>query len=262
MQAYGFKTQGVRGTLAIDSRGRLIYPAAAVVVAFDPKTNTQEHFCGHNDDIVSFAQHPKRPDVIATGQVCIFFVTLSALRVSYLCVLSVLSYAFCSQCTLGMQCRVGHHAHFSLFFFFASKISRHQMATIEGKRSADPFICVYDWSTQQTFKLPAMAKQRKVAALAFSADGKYLASAGFDNDFTITVWDWESKSVVASCTGLNKVECTYLAWSPRAAEFCAVGPKSVAFYSLSGASLTVKSGKFGSYERSVRYFFYFRVICV
>lgn len=67
--AYGFKTQGVRGTLAIDSRGRLIYPAAAVVVAFDAKTNTQEHFCGHNDDIVSFAQHPTRRDVIATGQV-------------------------------------------------------------------------------------------------------------------------------------------------------------------------------------------------
>jgi hypothetical protein len=46
-----FVSQGVRANTAIDSRGRLIYPSAAVVVALDTRSNTQEHFIGHNDDV-------------------------------------------------------------------------------------------------------------------------------------------------------------------------------------------------------------------
>lgn len=192
---YGFKTQGVRGNLAFDSRGRLIYPAAAVVVAFDAAHNTQEYFRGHTDDVCALAQHPTRPDVIASGQ----------------------------------------------------------MAWIKDGHSQDPFICVYDWATQQTWQLPALAKQRRVAALAFSADGRYLASAGYDDAYTITVWDWERKVVVGSIGALNKVEVTSMAWSHKnVAELCAVGPKSVGFYYLGpgGVGLTAKQGKFGDAART------------
>ena len=165
----------MRGVLAIDSRGRLIYPAASVVVAFDVAANSQEHFMGHTDDVCALAQHPTRPDVIASGQ----------------------------------------------------------MAHIENGRSQDPFVCVYDWSTKETWRLPALSKQRRVAALAFSCDGKYLASAGFDDSFTITVWDWESKSVVGTIGSIAKAEIASLAWSPKTpGELCAVGPKSVGFYYL------------------------------
>jgi hypothetical protein len=188
---YGYKTLGVRSNLAIDSRGRFIYPAASVIVAYDAAAHTQEFFRAHTDDVVCLAQHPRRRDVIATGQ----------------------------------------------------------MATVVKGRSADPFACVYDWQSQQTWQLPPMAGQRKVVSLAFSGDGRFLATAGCDNDFTITVWDWENKAIVATCKSASRAEITHLAFQgghearPATYEICAVGPKAVTFYYLGAggrAPLTAK----------------------
>ncbi len=66
---YGYRCKGVRNNIAVDSQRRLIFTAAAVVVAYDPATHTQAFYRGHNDDIVSLAQHPTNPNIIATGQV-------------------------------------------------------------------------------------------------------------------------------------------------------------------------------------------------
>ena len=179
----------------------LIFRRPAVIVAYDPAAHTQEFFRAHTDDVVCLAQHPRRRDVIATGQ----------------------------------------------------------MATVtENGRSSDPFACVYDWASQQTWQLPPMAGQRKVVSLAFSGDGRFLATAGCDNDFTITVWDWENKSIVATAKSANKVEITHLAFQgghdarPGTYEICAVGPKAVTFYYLGAggrAPLTVKQGKLGAADR-------------
>ena len=81
-----------------------------------------------------------------------------------------------------------------------------------------------------------------------------MAAAGCDDDKTISVFDWEARRLVATIGGLNKVDVTHLAWSSKADtpnEFCACGPKTVAFYYLGagGAGLTLKQGKFGAAER-------------
>lgn len=124
-----------------------------------------------------------------------------------------------------------------------------QVASIVDRKSRDPFICVYDWNTKQEWKLPALHK-RKISALNFSPDGKYLASAGTDNDFTIIVWDWQAGTAVARIGGLNKVEVLHLCWSSKQAnEFCAVGHNTVGFYTLDGNTLVAKQGQLGKYAR-------------
>lgn len=46
-----------------------MYPAAALVITMDPETRAQTFFTGHNDDVVSLTQHPKDPNIVATGQI-------------------------------------------------------------------------------------------------------------------------------------------------------------------------------------------------
>jgi WD40 repeat protein len=160
---------------------------------------------------------------------------------------------------------------------------------------------VYDWSTKETWKLPSL-HQRRITSIGFSADGKYLASAGthmnlskiflvcivlksqavncdagYDDDFTIMVWDWETKTALGNIKAQNRIEVinscinpsvvcagslicatlesncfqiNHLSWNPTANnEFCAVGPKSVGFYSFDGHSISGRSGKFNGTER-------------
>jgi echinoderm microtubule-associated protein-like 6 len=50
------------------ANGKVLYHTAAVGIVLDPSTNTQRHFLGHNDDILSIALHPDGTKV-ATGQI-------------------------------------------------------------------------------------------------------------------------------------------------------------------------------------------------
>eukprot|EP00455_Lapot_gusevi_P019716 TRINITY_DN2101_c0_g2_i10.p1 TRINITY_DN2101_c0_g2~~TRINITY_DN2101_c0_g2_i10.p1 ORF type:complete len:709 (-),score=303.98 TRINITY_DN2101_c0_g2_i10:148-2274(-) len=65
---YGYRCQGVRNNIGVDTRGRIIYPSAAVVIAYDPVNHTQSHFCSHTDDVLCLAQNPVNPNIVATGQ--------------------------------------------------------------------------------------------------------------------------------------------------------------------------------------------------
>eukprot|EP00455_Lapot_gusevi_P033657 TRINITY_DN3687_c0_g1_i1.p1 TRINITY_DN3687_c0_g1~~TRINITY_DN3687_c0_g1_i1.p1 ORF type:complete len:923 (+),score=318.78 TRINITY_DN3687_c0_g1_i1:72-2840(+) len=65
---YGMRCQGVRNVVLMDGAERIVYPAASILVAYDPTPHTQAFFRGHNNDISCVAQHPGDPNIIATGQ--------------------------------------------------------------------------------------------------------------------------------------------------------------------------------------------------
>lgn len=55
--------------------------------------------------------------------------------------------------------------------------------------------------------------ERGVNALAFSPDGKTLASVGIDNEHTLAVWDWEREKKITSTKGHSqKVSLSPSVW--------------------------------------------------
>lgn len=48
--------------------GRIIYPAAALVVLMNIESNEQSYFSGHTDDVTCFAINPTNESVVASGQ--------------------------------------------------------------------------------------------------------------------------------------------------------------------------------------------------
>jgi len=181
--AYGYRCWDSRNNVAVNSEGSILYPTAGVVVKYDSKTHTQEHFQGHNDDIVCLAQNPANPDIIATGQV----------------------------------------------------------ATIVDGRATLPHICIWNSVTGESWTLKN-AHKRAVRAIGFSANGQYLASVGNDNDFTVTVWDWQTGARMASEGGEQMPNNILdLVWR-NDAEFCTVGKKHCYFWSFEDGVLEKKRG--------------------
>jgi Ca2+-binding EF-hand superfamily protein len=69
---YGYSGQDQRNNLRYclnDSNGitRIVYPAAAVGVVYNPRTHTQQFYHGHDDDITCLTMHPDG-ETCATGQ--------------------------------------------------------------------------------------------------------------------------------------------------------------------------------------------------
>ena len=69
---YGYSAQDQRNNLRYclnDSNGdtRVVYPAAALGVVYNPRTHTQQFYHGHDDDITCLTMHPDG-EICATGQ--------------------------------------------------------------------------------------------------------------------------------------------------------------------------------------------------
>ena len=65
--AHGFRSFDTRGNLKYAANGSIVFTTAALGVIHNPKTNVQNFFTLHQDDVVAMAIHPNR-DIIATGQ--------------------------------------------------------------------------------------------------------------------------------------------------------------------------------------------------
>lgn len=64
---YGYSVQ--RDVLTYNTKGEIVYPAAGLVVTYNPKRDDQRYYRGHNDDVTCLAGHPLEPDIVASGQV-------------------------------------------------------------------------------------------------------------------------------------------------------------------------------------------------
>lgn len=186
---YGYRGYDSRSNVMYNAAGRVVYPVAAVVVVYDPKSHSQEHFFGHNDDVICIAQHPLDKNIFASGQV----------------------------------------------------------ATIIDRMGTPPHICVWDSSDmKQVWQLPN-AHMRAVRTLGFSCDGKYLASVGDDDNYTVKIWDWQNKKVLATQKGDSNQIIT-LRWSnvdPKS--FVTVGKNHIFAWSFNNGALTKTKARLGNY---------------
>ena len=51
---HGYRCHDARNNLRFNPSGKLIYHTAAVGISLEAASNTQTHFFGHTDDIISF----------------------------------------------------------------------------------------------------------------------------------------------------------------------------------------------------------------
>eukprot|EP01006_Ploeotia_vitrea_P044073 TRINITY_DN66802_c4_g1_i1.p1 TRINITY_DN66802_c4_g1~~TRINITY_DN66802_c4_g1_i1.p1 ORF type:complete len:807 (-),score=500.45 TRINITY_DN66802_c4_g1_i1:110-2446(-) len=117
-----------------------------------------------------------------------------------------------------------------------------QKATIVDRRAMRPHICVWNSATQESWTLPK-AHKRAVRCVGFSTDGKYLASVGHDNAFTLSVWDWEAGKRLASLSADAPPHKIFqLVWSSES-EFVTVGSKHVYFWTFDAEAGTLKKGR-------------------
>jgi microtubule-associated protein-like 6 len=65
---HGLKSDDVRAHVYVDGRGRVVFPAAAVLVALDADAQQQSFFFGPTDEITCVAQDPTDPNIFAVGQ--------------------------------------------------------------------------------------------------------------------------------------------------------------------------------------------------
>ena len=87
---------------------------------------------------------------------------------------------------------------------------------------------------------------RAVTTLAFNTKGDLLASAGYDNDHTVRVWNWSSGSKIWELKGgPDKIlDCC---WSPTENTLCTAGIKHIYFWvDADSAGCDKKRGIFGS----------------
>jgi microtubule-associated protein-like 6 len=56
---YGSSKKGCKGNILFDTKeGKIVYPAAACGVVYDPREHTQKIFRKHDDDVICMAMHP------------------------------------------------------------------------------------------------------------------------------------------------------------------------------------------------------------
>ncbi|CAF3520544.1 unnamed protein product [Rotaria sp. Silwood1] len=114
-----------------------------------------------------------------------------------------------------------------------------------GQIGRDPPIHVWDPVEMQTSSILRGQHDRGICAIGFSRNGKFLASVGLDDYYTIVIWNWKKGEKIASQRGHNeKIFC--LRWNPHEDDrFVTVGVKHIKFWTQAGGGMTSKQGVFG-----------------
>eukprot|EP00051_Salpingoeca_urceolata_P007134 m.94665 g.94665 ORF g.94665 m.94665 type:complete len:1961 (-) comp15130_c0_seq1:316-6198(-) len=109
-----------------------------------------------------------------------------------------------------------------------------------------PEIHVWDSSTHKTVAILKGGHERGVCAVAFSPDGKHLASVGLDDNHMIVVWDWQKGVQLAQTRG-HKDKIFVIKFNPvNPGEVVTVGIKHIKFWNQAGGGFTAKRGTFGN----------------
>ena len=115
-----------------------------------------------------------------------------------------------------------------------------------GQVGKDPPIHVWDVGTLETLSILKGHHQRGVCAVAFSSDGKRLASVGLDDHHSIVVWGWKKGEMLATSRGHGD-KIFMICWDPFDTDkLVTVGIKHIKFWSQVGGGFVSKRGVYGN----------------
>ena len=117
-----------------------------------------------------------------------------------------------------------------------------------GQCGTSPEICIWDTTaSKKVIRVLKGSHRRAISALCFSSgDGKFLASAGQDDDHSIVVYDWRQGVVQARAQADGQHKIFALAFHPSDRhQFVSVGVEHIKFWTVDGNSLNGKRGLLG-----------------
>ncbi|PAA85883.1 hypothetical protein BOX15_Mlig016715g1 [Macrostomum lignano] len=115
-----------------------------------------------------------------------------------------------------------------------------------GQVGKDPTIHVWEVESLKALSILKGQHERGVCAVAFSGDGRKLASVGLDDNHCIVVWDWRKGERLAT-TRAHKDRLFVIRWNPHDPnKLITVGVRLIRFWTVAGAGLTSSRGTFGS----------------
>lgn len=126
----------------------------------------------------------------------------------------------------------------------ALAVSPDRRIVATGQVGKTPIICIWDADTCELVSQFKQARDsRAVKAIGFNKDSEFIATAGFDNDHTVFVFDLKGTKLGEQRSGPDPI--LDLAWSPVDNIFATADKRGVSFWTFSGG-LSVKKGIFGS----------------
>lgn len=164
--------------------GRVMFPAAGLVVLMNIDTNEQSFFSGHTDDVTCLALNPNNGSVVASGQI-------------------------------GKEGKI--------LIWNSANIVDNKMLTkapIELSMTGSPTAAanVSAGVNNSNNNAASHINMRGVFAVDFSPDGKYLLAVGMDDMHTISIFDWRLSTVLVSSTigrvDINKVQFNPYLYKP------------------------------------------------
>ena len=113
-----------------------------------------------------------------------------------------------------------------------------------GDQSEKPMIRVWDGFTLNTLAVLEGFHRRSVIHLAFSPNGKYIASVGADKFHSIAVYDWEQCNIVAYANSFS-VKSFHLAFDPTGTIIVQTGFETIRFWEFGKLYMNYKEALFG-----------------
>ena len=215
---HGYRGHDARANLRYNARGEVVYHAAAVGVVLDAEANAQRLLAGrHADDVLCLAMHPGR-DVVATGE-------------------------------------VGRRPAIVVWRTSAVPAPGAQLGGEEGGAGGAGGKAALKGGGAESGAPPRAdgdgvlatlsgLHERGVRALAFSPDGRMLASVGMDDAHTVGVYDWAKGELLASARG-DRSDILACAFSPSGTRLATVGKRHIKFWSHDGGALVGRRGVYG-----------------
>eukprot|EP00735_Rhodelphis_limneticus_P013833 TRINITY_DN778_c0_g1::TRINITY_DN778_c0_g1_i1::g.18392::m.18392 TRINITY_DN778_c0_g1::TRINITY_DN778_c0_g1_i1::g.18392 ORF type:complete len:868 (+),score=361.39,sp/Q05BC3/EMAL1_MOUSE/34.07/6e-133,WD40/PF00400.27/0.14,WD40/PF00400.27/0.00013,WD40/PF00400.27/3.4,WD40/PF00400.27/1.3,WD40/PF00400.27/0.0074,WD40/PF00400.27/1.2e+03,WD40/PF00400.27/0.56,WD40/PF00400.27/0.00013,WD40/PF00400.27/0.003,WD40/PF00400.27/9.9e-06,HELP/PF03451.9/3.3e-16,HELP/PF03451.9/3.9e+03,Cytochrom_D1/PF02239.11/1.9e+02,Cytoc len=120
------------------------------------------------------------------------------------------------------------------------------LGQVDPKGKDKAYFLIFDLETKQVVhKLGQTFHDHGINCLAFSHDGKLIASVGMDTDHSTAIWAWETEKLIASSKG-GPDKVYGVAFNPTNGSVVTCGVKNTAFWALEdGNKLNKKKGIFG-----------------
>ncbi|XP_054260154.1 cilia- and flagella-associated protein 44-like [Macrosteles quadrilineatus] len=121
-----------------------------------------------------------------------------------------------------------------------------------GEKVSNPLIIIYNWPSFEVVKKLANGTESGYVFLTYSPDGRILCSQGGGPDYSMTLWDWESSTVIARSSSPQTLRVFFSSFADNCIIAC--GDEGVRFWELTktytGLKLLSQKGRFNVLDES------------